>query len=243
MRVVELVRYPVKSMGGESLDEVEVGELGLDGDRSWSVHDSASGTTLTARRVPALLFAAARLVDGDLVVELPDGRELGAGDHAALSAWLERDVELRSAAVHAVESGGTYENPMDAEHDADWVSWQGPAGAFHDSGHARVSLVSTGSLGGWDRRRFRSNLIVDGAGEDDLVGRSIGLGGARLDVVKPIDRCVMVTRPQPGLDRDLEVLRTIAARRDGLLSVGCLVAAPGRVAVGDEVVDAGAADG
>jgi uncharacterized protein YcbX len=99
-----------------------------------------------------------------------------------------------------------------------------------------VSLVSTGTLGDWDRRRFRANVVLDGEGEDDWVGSTIALGDARLDVGKRIDRCVMTTRPQPGgIERDLDVLRSIHRTRDGCLAVGALVATPGRVQVGDVV--------
>ncbi len=46
----------------------------------------------------------------------------------------------------------------------------------------------------------------------------------------------MTTRPQPGgIERDLDVLRTINRERDGQLAVGSVVTLPGRMAVGDEV--------
>ena len=45
----------------------------------------------------------------------------------------------------------------------------------------------------------------------------------------------MTTRPSRRHDRDLDVLRTIARERGNNLGVGTLVAAPGRVAVGDAV--------
>jgi hypothetical protein len=152
-----------------------------------------------------------------------------------VSDWLGRSVEIRSAGEHSLEVGGTYEAPLDVERDADWVSWQGPGGAFHDSGRTRVSIVSVPTLRDWDRRRFRTNVIVDEAGEDDLVGRRIALGEARVDVVKQIDRCVMVTRPQAGLDRALEVLTTVNTERDTFLGVGGIVVEPGLVAVGASV--------
>ena len=45
---------------------------------------------------------------------------------------------------------------------------------------------------------------------------------------------MIVTRPQPGgIDRDLDVLRTIHRERAGNLGIGALVRTPGRVAVGD----------
>ena len=59
-------------------------------------------------------------------------------------------------------------------------------------------------------------------------------GAAELDVVKEIDRCVMVTRSQPnGIERDLDVLRTIVKERAGNLGVGALITRSGAVAVGD----------
>lgn len=235
MRVNEIWRFPVKSMGGEALLEAEVTDLGVAGDRGWSVFDLGTGTTLTARRAPDLLFASARVVHGDVVVTLPDGSQVGEGDDAALSSWLGREVELRSAGDHNVDVGGTYEVPLDAENDADWVSWQGPGGAFHDSARSRVSLVSEMTLGDWDRRRFRTNIITDGSGEDEFVGSAISVGDVRFDVTKQIDRCVMVSRPQPGIDRDIDVLKTINAERATFLAVGCLVTSPGSIALDDEI--------
>ncbi|MFT4657377.1 MAG: hypothetical protein ACJAXA_003808 [Candidatus Aldehydirespiratoraceae bacterium] len=235
MRVIEICRFPVKSIGGETLLTADVTELGIVGDRGWSIYDVATGNTLTARRSPDLLFASARIVDGDLVITLPDGTEVGASDHAAMSSWLGRDVEIRAAGDHNLEVGGTYEVPLDVENDAEWVSWEGPGGAFHDSNRTRVSLVSAATLREWDRRRFRTNVIVDGEGEDDFVGSRIVVGDTLLDVTKQVDRCVMITRPQPGLDRDLEVLKVINAERATFLAIGCLVLTPGRIALGDEV--------
>ncbi|MEX2628057.1 MAG: MOSC N-terminal beta barrel domain-containing protein, partial [Ilumatobacteraceae bacterium] len=67
MRVVELWRYPVKSLQGERIESCDVGEHGLVGDRAWGLVDQRSGYVLTARRVPELLMASARLVGPDKV--------------------------------------------------------------------------------------------------------------------------------------------------------------------------------
>lgn len=236
MRVIDIWRFPVKSVGGESLVEVDVGELGISGDRCWSIYDAASGTTLTARRTPELLLATARIVDGELRMKLPDGSTVGEDGHRELSSWLGREVELRAGSDGDPEVGGTYEVPLDFENDTEWVSWQGPGGAFHDSKWSRVSLVSTATIGDWDIRRFRTNIVVDGDGEDAFVGRHLRIGeAAELAVFKQIDRCVMVTRPQPGLERDIELLKTINSERASFLAIGCLVAEPGLIAVGDAV--------
>lgn len=227
LRVAALWRYPVKSLQGEPLDVTDVGPHGFPGDRSFGIVDEATGNVLTARREPQLLFARARWHDGEVEVTDTEGRALDTD--RALSAWLGRDVHL----ARAGETGGTYENPMDTEHESDWIAWQGPGHAWHDSRRARVSLVSTATLGTWAPARFRANVVLDGDGEDALVGRQVRLGTATLDVVKPIDRCVMVTRAQPGLDIDRDVLRAIHRDRDGNLAVGALVAERGAVAVGE----------
>ena len=125
--------------------------------------------------------------------------------------------------------------PLDFENDENWVSWQGPGGAWHDSKASRISLVSRGTLRDWDQRRFRANVILNGAGEDDLIGVHIDLGTTELDVRKAIDRCVIVTRPQPGLERDLDVLRTINAERSTSLSIGALVVTEGTISEGDAI--------
>lgn len=228
-RVAALWRYPVKSLRGEALDVTDLGEHGIPGDRAFGIVDVATGHVLTARREPRLLSAAASWHDGRVGITGPDGRPLDSD--AALSAWLGRPVRLARAGA----TGGTYENPLDAEHGSDWVTWQGPGHAWHDSGRTRVSLVSTATLGSWSPARFRANVLLDGGGEDALVGSQVTLGTAVLDVVKHIDRCVMVTRAQPGLEVDRDVLRDIHRERGGQLAVGALVTTPGRIAVGDDL--------
>ena len=84
--------------------------------------------------------------------------------------------------------------------------------------------------------------MLSGDGEDVLVGLSVAIGEARLDVTAKLGRCVMVTRPQPGtldhdaVEKDLGVLRTIHRERGGKLAIGALVPVAGLVSVGDEVI-------
>jgi uncharacterized protein YcbX len=240
MRVLELWRYPVKSLQGERLTEAAVGEYGIAGDRRWALFDRDTGLGLTARRVPDLLFATGRLRDdGAAEVVLPDGRR--TSDDAVLSAWLGRPVTLREAGAEQPR----YESPDDDFDDrptSRWHDWAGAAGAFHDNPDGRLTLVSTGTLGTWDRRRFRSNVLLDGAGEDDLVGRRVRLGGVLLAIGEGVPRCVMVTRPQPGgIGRDTGVLKTVHRERGGDLAVAATVLRPGSLRVGEELqVESGA---
>ncbi|CAN5220383.1 MOSC domain-containing protein [soil metagenome] len=234
MRIAELWRYPVKSLRGERLDSFPVTTAGLEGDRGYALFDTETGFGLTARRHPALLFAAARLrADGSAEITLPDGSV--AADDEALSVWLGRPVQLRSSAE---QQDRRYENPADFEHESTgvWEPFKGSRGAFHDSGRASVSLLSRQSIGDWSALRFRANVLLDGAGEDALVGSRVLLGDAVLDVKLRLERCVMGTRPQPdGLEKDLDLLRTIHRQHYGCLAFGGVVTQPGTVRVGDVV--------
>jgi uncharacterized protein len=232
MNVLQLWRYPVKSLQGERLESAAVTTAGIDGDRRFALFDLDTGLGLTARRVPELLFASARLSsDGGVDITLPDGSV--TRDDDTLSAWLDRRVTLRSADT---DGARRYETPIDFEDESagKWAPFEGAGGAFHDSGGAKISLVTTATIGAWDWRRFRSNVYLDGEGEDGWVGSTVALGDTVLDVDMRIQRCVMTTRPQAGgVERDLDVLRTINRERNGCLSVGALVMQPGSVRVGD----------
>jgi uncharacterized protein len=228
MRIEEIWRYPVKSLGGERLATTELGARGIPGDRGWGILDPETGLVLTARREPALLFLSATHRDGERpAITCDDGSDLTDDD--ALSRWIGRPVRL----VSADDGPATFENPTNIDDETNWLQWQSAGLTFHD-GRSTVSLVSTATLGEWDRRRFRINLVVDGAGEETLEGE-IAVGGAAVGIRRPIERCVMVTRAQPGIERDRSVLKTIIAERDNKLGIGGVVTKPGRIAVGDDV--------
>ena len=231
--VREIWRFPIKSVGGETVDEAMVGLNGIEHDRGWGITDLSTGLTLTARREPELLFASARIVDDAVVVTTPDGTE--TDDDATLSSWLGRDVALRAAGP---DDHGTFEISLAEDEQSNWVQWAGGNGSFHDSGNRRITVVSQASLRDWDQRRFRINVVTDAAAgaEKDLFEQQIQVGQCVVDMVKMVDRCVMVTRPQPGgIERDLDVLKTVNAELDGDLGVGGTIATPGRIAVGDTI--------
>jgi uncharacterized protein YcbX len=222
-RVTELHRYPVKSLGGEQPDRVEVDERGVVGDRLWAVVDEdgrfGSGkTTRRFRRMPGLLDLRATY-DGDVpVVAFPDGRSWRGDDpevHAALSRHVGKPVRLeREGAVAHVDEGP-------------------------------VHLVTTASLaagsGGEpvDGRRPRANLVLDtgavgGFVEDGWVGRRLRVGTAVLALSAPMPRCVMIGMAQEGLPDDRAVLRDVLRLHDGFLGLVADVVVPGSFEVGDE---------
>lgn len=102
-RIAALYRYPVKSLLGEQLSTIDVGERGFAGDRCWAVRNASQ--TLNGKKHPALMSAQATLtapVTADTpspacTVRLPDGRSADTGDGAIntlLSDYLEERVTL-----------------------------------------------------------------------------------------------------------------------------------------------------
>ncbi len=233
-KIREIWRFPVKSVGGEVITDARVNETGIEFDRAWGITDLATGLTLTARRAPELLFASARIEDSTVVMSLPGGQE--TADDAVLSSWLERDVELRRARS---DDHGTFEISLAQDESTDWVQWESGDGSFHDSGRRRITIVSESSLREWDRRRFRINLITDGEPGDEieLFEQRVRAGTCVIDVVKMVDRCVVVTRAQSdGVARDLSVLKQVNGELGGDMGVGGIIVTPGSVAVGDSLV-------
>lgn len=229
--IEELWRYPVKSMGGERLTSADIGELGIEGDRRWGVVDQETGRLLTGRRAPALLMARARhLGPGAVEITLPDGTV--TADDAVLSDWLGRPVAL-------VPSTSDPDPVFEASADPDehvWGAYGTADGAWHDLARARLSLVSRATIRDWHPSRFRSNVLLGGAGEDELVDAELRIGSATLVTTGGIGRCVMVNRPRPGVEADRSVLRTILDERAGTLAIGVTVSAPGRIAEGEPVL-------
>jgi hypothetical protein len=103
-RILELWRYPVKSMGGERIASAAVGPAGLPGDRAWALRDEQAGEIRGAKKIPALLRCHARYPSppGEVPsppaeIALPDGTTLLSTEPDAskrLSAALERQVTL-----------------------------------------------------------------------------------------------------------------------------------------------------
>ena len=110
--VAGLWRFPVKSMTGERLEQAEVTERGLVGDRVYALIDAATGKVVSAKSVrlfPGVLNCRAVFVEpprsgGELPpvrITLPDGASTtsdSADVDRVLSAYFHRDVTLARSA-------------------------------------------------------------------------------------------------------------------------------------------------
>ena len=99
--IAELWRYPVKSMGGERVESLELRTSAVVGDRRWAVRNVETGKIASAKRPrpygQLLSWSAGTQADGGLVVVGPDGREFAVGTgelDAALTEALGEPVQV-----------------------------------------------------------------------------------------------------------------------------------------------------
>jgi MOSC domain-containing protein len=209
VRIAELWRYPVKSMAGEPLGRAEVRRDGIVGDRVVHVRD-ARDRVVTARTHPALLGHRSTLgPDGEPLV---DGRPWRSTDVA-------RDI------VDAVGAG------------ARLVRYDGTE--RFDVLPLLVATDGAVEQFGFDRRRLRPNILIEGVqglDERGWEGRTLRAGSVLIGLHSLRARCVMTTFDPDTLEQETGVLRRIHDVFDGRLALNAFVIGEGTVAIGDEVV-------
>ena len=238
--VEALFRYPVKSMAGEAIDEVELGWHGLAGDRRLALRrlgDRRGFPWLTASRLPDLIrFAPVRRGDGG-PGNLPTHVRTPEGD----------ELELFGEDL-AAEVGRRHDSPVEMTHL--------DRGIFDE---ASVSAITTatideiGTLAGQrpDVRRFRPNVVIaTSAGgafvEDAWVGGVLSFGeesaAAAIAVTNWDARCAMINLdPDTGRSTP-EVLDAVVRERDNKAGIYGTVIRRGRLAVGQPVLFAPTTD-
>ncbi|HUB38090.1 MAG TPA: MOSC domain-containing protein [Streptosporangiaceae bacterium] len=204
--VAALWRYPVKSMLGEELNDAEVTECGLLGDRRFAVIDTATGKVAGAKNPRKwgnfLDFRAAYVEPPhpglelpEVRLTLPDGTAVTSGQRGLpqiLSRVLGRQVAFAAAQPEG-EPGGTAEEYWPDVEGLDLrdtvTDFDLPAGTFFDC--APVHLLTTATIdrlralyphGRFEARRFRPNIVVatgpdeQGFAEDDWIGHTVAIG-------------------------------------------------------------------
>jgi MOSC domain-containing protein len=156
-----LWRFPVKSMLGEELDAVDLGESGVVGDRVYAVRDRETGKIASAKHPklwPNLFACRAAFVEAPRAgEELPAARiEFGDGTSvmsdaadvdAVLSRFFGRDVELARAAQNGymIDQYHPDEENYDPEGHRDEVVEVGLGAAFFNE-RGLPSAVPEGSF-------------------------------------------------------------------------------------------------
>jgi uncharacterized protein YcbX len=227
-RVAGLWRYPVKSMAGEALAEVEVSWHGLAGDRRWAFVRNG----LTQSGFPWLT--------------LRERRDMG---HYRPS-FADPDRPDKSPTMVQTPSGATFDvaDPaLGAELCPDGVRViRQDRGVFDTLPLSLITTQTVARLGETvgtrlEVQRFRPNILVEAAdeapfAEDAWLGCVLRIGGIRMRVDKRDSRCVVITMDPATLERNPAILRTVARDRQGCLGVYGSTVEPGRIALNDPVL-------
>ncbi len=236
--IAELWRYPVKSMGGERVESLELRTSAVVGDRRWAVRNIETGKIASAKRPrpygQLLSWSAKTQADGGLVAVGLDGREyaVGSGElDAALTEALGEPVQLveveegreETYASEWPEIPGTVLSDVEVDLPVAALTEKTSfvdASAVHiivnQSMAHLASLLDGVKLG---VERFRPNIVLDaiddtGSGEfADLAWKDIDvkIGDVMLRIGDATPRCVMTTLAQPTYEQAKSVLQVLAA--------------------------------
>ncbi len=227
-RVINLWRYPVKSMAPEVLKHVEVSWFGLSGDRRWAfVRNEAvkSGFSwLTIREHNKLNHYQPSFVDNnnpdksDTQVMSPSGVLYSVTD-PALAAELYPD------GTRAIKQDrGIFDTfPLSL------ITTQTIKSLSASTG---IQLIP---------ERFRPNFLVEAIGddpypEDSWEGKVLRIGNLRMRIDKRDGRCVIITIDPITAEKTPNVLHHVYKERQGCLGVYGTTVMPGMVAINDEVI-------
>jgi uncharacterized protein YcbX len=250
-RIAWISLTPVKATRLHLVDEVDVLETGVSGDRRFYFVTERGRLVSNKDHGPLQLVHATydgdadtlslRFADGEEVADAVErGEEVTTTFHKRPRAarlvtgpWSERVSELMGQPVRLVE----------------------PAWPATDRGRGgAATLLATASLERLahqlevetlDHRRFRMNFGIEGIDahdEDTWRGRRVRLGEAVVIPQGNVGRCAITTQNPDTGRTDLDTLNALAAYRSTTVSTEPLpfgmhaaVAAPGRVRVGDAV--------
>ena len=85
--ILNIYRYPVKSMMGETLSEADIGEAGIPGDRGWAVRDEKRGGIRGGKKIPQLMTLTAQSGPTAPLITSPDGDSASASTEG-INEWL-----------------------------------------------------------------------------------------------------------------------------------------------------------
>lgn len=230
MRVHSLLRYPVKSMLGETVPSMFVDEHGAEGDRRLALLDAETGHVASAKNARlwrGLLKCTAKGDTGRVNIGLPDGTSVAADDPGIddlLSRLLGRAVRL----VTQRPEGATLVRPdpekllelgLDAEVGGRilQIAQATPGDAFTDEAPLHAITTATLEHIGVEALRYRPNIVIATPpgyppyAENDWVGGEIAIGSAWLRVLTATSRCVVPTLEHGSLPRAPQALRIPAA--------------------------------
>lgn len=235
--ISELWRYPVSSVTGERVAEVEVSSAGMIGDRRYALVDRATGIVAHPerdQRWQKAIFIRSRTAATGIEILVPEGDWQSVDDPglaASLSEFLGFDANVRP-----------YERTLEASRRDAFALDRYDVSPLHLLTTASVDHLKTLHPGGNpDRRRFRPNILmqsepdISGFAELGWIDAGIRLGEVEGKVIAPTKRCGFTIIEQEGIANDPEILRNVMRFGNRNMGVYCAPDASGTLRVGDGV--------
>ena len=258
------MQYPIKSCGGMILEQAEIDESGLRGDRLLFVIDE-NGDGLGQATLPRMALIHASLVGADLSVSAPgqdslevpvidqgesrhtkhwyhEAPAVDQGDEAA--HWFS---EFLGTACRLMGSAEAHKRTAPEKYSHIFSAQQSRFVAV-----APILLTSEASLADLNGRiarpirmnRFRQNLVIEGSApfHEEWWAR-LWIGDLEFEKVASSERCSITQLNQETAERGVEPIRTLAKyrRQPGGIGGGIVFGvyfrplAPGVLHLGDEV--------
>ncbi|MDN4525141.1 MOSC domain-containing protein [Fictibacillus fluitans] len=233
--IKELVRHPVKSFFGESVQETQIMDYGLYGDRSHAFLDETrKDKFLTITQFPEMVrykarFSGAESLDSYPGVEIttPEGKIVSWGDEE-----LTKELEDQSQRKISPVSYSPTHVPF------------GPIEEAHLQLVTDASLNKLKELAGKqeiEHRRFRPNLYISLVEkipfiEETWFGKRVKIGDeVEIQLLGHCERCSIITYHPESAEWDASLLKTVAKERQNNFGVYASVIKTGNVRVGNEV--------
>jgi len=257
--ISQLFIYPIKSLGGISVQETRAMDRGFEHDRRWMLIDD-EGTFLTQRENAQLaLFSC--MIKGeqlivsygeeekaiDLNVHLQDKIEVEIWSDQLIayevdkqiSEWFSDHLGISVRLVKMTDASTRVKN-LNVTPDKTEVSFADgyPYLILGDASMQKLNSRLDRSL---PEDRFRANILVStkDAHEEDAWLDPFAIGQAQMKVIKPCARCVVTTIDQQTGEKGKEPLKSLASYRqwDNKIWFGAnaICMEEGMVRVGDTI--------
>ena len=231
----EINIYPVKSLGGISLQNSEVTDRGLKHDRRWLIINEEE-KFITQRTHPQLALIKTKISGNKLILGhktkdisplvIPIHHEsiemvlVGIWDDLVeahivgkyADEWLSEALEIKCRLVYMPDETQRFVNQAYAA-DNEIVSFA-DAYPFMMIGQSSLDDLNSRLKEKLPMNRFRPNFVVNGVKPyDEDKWKKIRIGEVIFNLVKPCSRCVLTTVDQNTAEKNEEPLKTLSTYR------------------------------
>ena len=236
LTLTEIYIYPIKSLGGISLQSAKVEERGLQYDRRWMLVDK-NGMFLTQREHPSMALLQVNIKDDMLEVshkvktisdlQLPISNEqisnrmvVNIWDDVVLANNVSRDADLWFSEALNLDCQLVFMNDESVRFADRKYTSESKQVSFADA--YPFLIIGQESLNELNRRlkeplpmnRFRLNFVFSG-GESFIedTWKDFMIGDLKFRAVKPCSRCIVTTVNQDTAEKGSEPLETFTKFR------------------------------